>query len=142
MGYTGRCACGQVTLAIWAEPIGTRQCWCRQCRQIGGGGPTHNAIFPAETVQIAGAVGAASWTGASGNRLTFHFCPECGTQVYAQSSARMHLRSVRIGMLNEPHDLKPQMAIWTEEAPDWAVIDPELEQWPRQPPAPVLPQPG
>ncbi|MBC2664719.1 GFA family protein [Novosphingobium flavum] len=139
MAYSGRCACGQVTLAISGEPIGTRQCWCQQCRRIAAGGPTNNAIFRSESVAIAGALGAASWTAASGNRLVFHFCPECGTQVFAQSSARMHLRTVRLGMLNEPHGLRPEMAIWTEDAPDWAVIDPDLEQWPQQPPAPVMP---
>jgi hypothetical protein len=137
MAYTGRCACGQVTLTISAQPVGTRQCWCRQCRTIGAGGPTHNAIFPAEAVALAGALGAASWPAASGNKLTFHFCPECGTQVYAQSSARMHLRTVRLGVLDEPHGLRPEMAIWTDDAPDWALIDPALEQWPQQPPAPA-----
>ena len=32
--------------------------------------------------------------------------------------------------------LAPQMAIWTEEAPEWAIIDERLEQFPRQPPPP------
>lgn len=136
MTYTGRCACGAVSLTISAEPVGTRQCWCRQCRTIAAGGPTHNAIFPADAVAVTGELAAAGWAAHSGNRLTFHFCPGCGTQVYGQSSARMHLKTVRLGVLDEPHGLRPQMAIWTEEAPDWAMIDPALEQWPQQPPAP------
>lgn len=137
MGYSGRCACGAVTLQISGEPIGTRQCWCRQCQQIAAGGPTNNAMFKAADVSISGTLGASGWTAASGNSLTFHFCPSCGTQVYAQSSARMHLMTVRLGVIDEPHGLRPAVVIWTDDAPAWAHIDPALESWPRQPPAPA-----
>jgi hypothetical protein len=52
------------------------------------------------------------------------------------SSALPHLRAVRLGMIDLPHDLKPRLIIWTDDATDWAVFDPALEQWPKQPPAP------
>lgn len=136
MTYTGGCACGSVTLSIAGEPVGTRQCWCRQCQQIAGGGPTHNAIFRTADVTIAGEVRSHGYVAASGNTLTQWFCPACGTPVYAQSSARPQFRTVRFGTLNLPHGLKPQVAIWTDDAPDWAVIDPALEQFPQQPPPP------
>lgn len=139
MSYTGGCACGAVKLEITGEPIGTRQCWCRQCQQIAAGGPTHNAIFKVEDVRVSGPLAASHWTAASGNTLTFTFCPSCGTQVYAQSSARAHLKTVRLGVIDEPHGLRPEVVIWTEEAPAWAHIDPTLESWPRQPPAPPTP---
>lgn len=136
MTYTGRCACGAVTLAISGDPIATRQCWCRQCQQIAAGGPTHNAIFKSEDVAVTGFLASSAWPAASGNTLTFSFCPGCGTQVYGQSSARPHLKTVRFGVIDEPHGLKPEVAIWTDDAPAWAVIDPALEQWPQQPPPP------
>lgn len=136
MPYTGRCACGAVTLRIDGEPLSTRQCWCRQCQQIAAGGPTHNAIFKGEDIAVSGMLAHSSWPAASGNTLSFYFCPACGSQVYGQSSARMHLKTVRFGVIDEPHGLRPGMAIWTDEAPEWAVIDPALEQWPQQPPPP------
>jgi len=136
MSYNGRCACGSVTLSISGEPIGTRQCWCRQCQQIAAGGPTYNAIFKAEDVVVEGALASSAWPAASGNTLTFSFCPKCGSQIYAQSSARPHLKTVRFGALDEPHGLKPEVVIWTDDAPAWAVIDPSLESWPKQPPPP------
>lgn len=139
MAYTGRCACGAVTLEISAEPVGTRQCWCRQCQQIAAGGPTHNAIFPTPAVRITGPLAASTWTAASGNTLTFHFCPSCGTQVYGQSSARPHLMTLRFGVLDQPHGLRPEVVIWTDDAPDWAVFDSALERWPQQPPPPPAP---
>lgn len=139
--YPGRCACGAVTLEVTGEPIGTRQCWCRQCQQIASGGPTNNAIFKVEDVAIEGELAHATWTAASGNTLAFHFCPKCGTQVYAQSSARPHLATVRLGALDAGHGLHPETVIWTEDAPEWASFDKALESWPRQPPAPASPAP-
>ena len=134
--YTGKCLCGAVTIAISGKALGVRQCWCRQCQTLAAGGPTHNAIFAAKDVRIEGALGASTWQAASDNTLTFHFCAQCGTQVYGQSSARMHLQTMRLGVIDQPHDLAPQMAIWTSDAPKWAVIDPALEQFAEQPPAP------
>lgn len=136
MSYTGRCACGAVRLSISGGPVATRQCWCRQCQQIAAGGPTNNAIFKSTDVVADGTLASKDWTAASGNTLTFFFCPSCGTQVYGQSSARLHLKTVRLGMIDEPHGIAPQTIIWTDDAPVWAHFDPALESWPQQPPAP------
>lgn len=138
MTRTGRCACGRVTLRIEGEPLQTRQCWCRECQQIASGGPTHNAIFRNEDVAIEGELSVHSYVADSGNTLSLWFCPSCGSHIYGQSSARLNMRTVRFGAIDEPHGLKPQMAIWTESAPDWAVIDPALERFPGQPPAPAV----
>lgn len=136
MTYTGRCACSNVTLKITGTPPTVRQCWCRQCQQIASGGPTHNAIFKGEDVAVTGALGHHAYVAASGNTLTQYFCAACGTHVYAQSSARLHLKTVRLGVIDVPHDLKPQAVIWTDDAPDWAMLDPALPHFSGQPPAP------
>ena len=136
MTYAGQCACGAVTVRIEGETLGVRQCWCRQCQSLAAGGPTHNAIFTADDVLIDGVLTHATWRAASGNTLTFHFCPACGTQVFAQSSARPHLKTVRLGVLDQPHDLAPQAIIWTDDAPSWTVFDPALPRFAGQPPVP------
>jgi hypothetical protein len=135
MGYRGSCACGAVTATISAEPVVVRQCWCRQCQQVAGGGPTHNVLFPTDAVTMSGPTAQHAYMAASGNTLTHEFCAECGTPVLARSSARPHFRVFRLGFLDAGHGLSPSVAIWTDDAPDWAVIDPRLEQV-RQQPAP------
>ncbi|MET0251047.1 MAG: GFA family protein [Novosphingobium sp.] len=139
MTYAGRCACATVTLEIADEPIATRQCWCRQCQQIAAGGPTNNAMFKTEAVTISGDLGWHEYVAASGNTLRQGFCRSCGSPVVAWSSARPYLRTVRLGVLDPGHGLGPAMAIWTGEAPPWAVIDPALERHAGQPPAPPKP---
>jgi hypothetical protein len=139
MTYTGRCACGSVTATMRGEAIAVRQCWCRQCQQIAAGGPTNNAMFLTADVDLTGELASHSGRAASGNTLYQYFCPKCGTGVYGQSSARTHMQSFRLGFLDEGHGLKPQAVIWTDDAPDWAVIDPALEQHARQPAPPPKP---
>ena len=134
--YTGRCNCGAGTVEIDAEPLTTRQCWCRQCQKIASGGPTQNAIFPVEAITLAGTRAESSYVAASGNTLTHEFCRTCGTHVLAHSSARPHLRTLRFGLLDEGHGLRPEAAIWLDDAPQWAHIDARMEHWPQQPPAP------
>lgn len=142
MSYQGRCACGQVRLAINGEPVATRQCWCRQCQYFAGGGPAHNAMFHTADVHIEGELQTHAYVADSGNKVTQWFCPRCATPVYAQSAARTHFRTVRLGVLDQPHGLKPTVAIWTQAAPSWAVFDAALELHPQQPPAPPAAQPG
>jgi hypothetical protein len=134
--YTAQCACGAISATIKGEPLGVRLCWCRQCQQIAAGGATTNAVFRTADIALAGALASHGFTAASGNTLTQFFCPSCGTPVYGQSSARLHLASIRLGFLDVGHGLKPDTTIWTEEAPDWAMIDPALQRFERQPPPP------
>ncbi|TGX55977.1 aldehyde-activating protein [Sphingomonas gei] len=136
--YTGRCACGAVTATIAGAAIQVRQCWCRQCQRIAAGSPTTNAMFATEDIAIQGELTATSYVAASGNTLIQSFCGTCGTQVMGQSSARPQFRTLRLGFLDTPNDLAPQVAIWTEDAPAWAVIDTKLERYPRQPPPPAV----
>jgi hypothetical protein len=136
--YHGQCQCGAVQATISGEPLATRQCWCRQCQQLAAGGPTHNAMFHTADVVLSGALATHDYVAASGNTLTQSFCARCGTPVMGQSSARPQFRTVRMGFLDAGHGLSPQMAIWTAEAPPYAVIDPALEQHAGQPPAPVV----
>lgn len=140
MPYAGRCSCGAIAVRIDGDPIAVRQCWCRRCQKIAAGGPTHNAIFRTGEIAVEGAMASDNYVADSGNVLTRWHCPQCATPMLAGSSARPEMRVVRLGILDAPHGLKPTMAIWTSEAPDWAIIDPAMQAFPAQPPAPPAPQ--
>lgn len=132
--YTGSCACGQVQFTLNGEPVMVRQCWCRSCQTMTGGGAACNAIFPTSAVTLSGQLAAYGYEADSGNTMFREYCAACGTPVMGHSPARPHLRGFRLGVLDDGHGLKPQMAIWTSEAPDWAVIDPSLPRHATQKP--------
>lgn len=134
MSLTGGCQCGAVTLTASADPIVTRACWCKDCQKLAAGGPTQNAFFKTEDVAIDGEVRWHDVMAASGNKLARGFCPECGTPLLVQSHARRHLIGVRIGVFGDTDRLGPKSLIWTESAPAWAHLDPDLPRTDRQPP--------
>lgn len=134
--YTGRCACGAVTATIKGEPLAVAQCWCRQCQKLAGGAATVNARFDADDIEVTGELASYGYTAASGNAYTQMFCPGCGNPVMAKTSGRPNARTFRVGFLDEGHGLKPTMSIWLSEAPDWAVVDPSIDQHQEQPPIP------
>jgi len=137
--YTGHCACGLVSATIAGEPLSIRLCFCRQCQQAAGGAATTNAVFNFSDIVMSGDLGHHQYVAASGNILSTYFCRSCGNPVYAQSSARKHLASIRLGFLDIDHGLKPDAAIWLSEAPDWATVDPQLPHYSQQAPPPGTP---
>ncbi|MCW1428419.1 GFA family protein [Novosphingobium sp. JCM 18896] len=137
MSYTGHCACGAVTVALAGEPFGVGQCWCRQCQRIAAGSASNNAIFRADQVTTTGDLTVHTYPAESGNMSIQSFCAACGTPVFGGSSALAAVVAVKLGILEQPHDLRPGMVMWTSEAPAWAVIDPALPQFPKSPPMPA-----
>ncbi|MDE2403414.1 MAG: GFA family protein [Sphingomonadales bacterium] len=135
--YTGHCACGAVHAVIGGEPVRVGSCWCRQCQQVAGGGATYNAMFLAADCNLTGFVAERSYRAASGNTLTLGFCKQCFAPVSIRSAQRPQFLGLRLGFLDEGHGLRPGNAIWLAEAPDWACIDPALDHYPAQPPAPT-----
>jgi hypothetical protein len=138
--YHGACACGAVSAVIDAEPLFVRQCWCRQCQKIASGGATTNALFAVSAIAMAGDLTWHRYNADSGNTVEQGFCAGCGTAVIGRNSGRPDFNVVRMGFLDDAGGLMPTAAIWTDDAPAWAAIDPALEQFPRQPPAPPAPE--
>lgn len=137
--FTGACLCGQVRYAIAAEPLVARICWCRSCQKIAGNG-TANAIFPAAAITVSGELRAYVSRADSGNEMTRQFCPHCGCHLFSASSAAPQLRVLRLGTLDEPSAVPPQLNIWTASAPAWACLDPALGMTPGQPAPPAAPR--
>jgi hypothetical protein len=62
------------------------------------------------------------------------FCPECGTPLTSEALERPHLIFLRIGALDDPNLLGPEMTLWTSQAPDWACISDSLPRFDEQAP--------
>ncbi len=131
---TGGCLCTAVRYSVSAEPITTRQCWCRDCQYFGAGSSTVNLVFRTEDVAITGELRLFTSQADSGNTMLRGFCPACGTPVTSASSARPQLVILRAGTLDHPAIATPVMNIWTRSAPQWVRLDPDLPMVGGQPP--------
>ena len=126
MAIEGGCLCGAVRIRIEATPLAVRTCWCRLCQYLGAGTATVNACFPAEAVHVEGEVRWFDCKADSGNDMRRGFCPACGTPLFSAAEQRPHLTFVRAGALDDPSIAVPQATIWTDEAPPWACINPDI----------------
>jgi len=139
MQLQGGCMCRSVRWQSESSPLATRSCWCRDCQYLGAGSGTVNMLMKRDGFTITGVTNSYSSPADSGNVPERHFCPVCGTPVYAVSAARPGFVVVRVGTLDEPNAITPTMNIWTKSAPHWAAMDMELTCVERQPPPPATP---
>ena len=134
MLLTGGCLCRAVRYRITSAPLITRTCWCRVCQYIGAGSATVNMVVTAAALTLAGALGDYPCLADSGNHMHRHFCPTCGTHVYATADERPHLVVVRVGTLDDLEAARPELTIWAQSAPSWACLDEALPRVDGQPP--------
>ena len=134
MTITGRCFCGQASLATENAPIGARMCWCRDCQRLASGSATVNVLFPDSSVRFSGTIATIVGTADSGNTVERGFCSSCGSQLYSRTiePAGAPIR-IRAGTLDDPELMAPQAIIWADSAPSWAMLDPALPHHPKGP---------
>lgn len=131
---TGGCLCGAVRYRASAAPLATRVCWCRLCQYLGAGSGTVNVAFLSSAMTIEGELSDYVCDADSGNRMHRQFCPACGTPLFSAAEARPHLIFVRAGTLDDPELARPEVTIWTAQAPAWACISETLPRIAGQPP--------
>lgn len=138
---TGHCLCGAVHFRLSAEPVAIRVCWCRDCQHISANG-TVNLLVPTAALESSGQTSEFTRTAASGNEVQHRFCPSCGCQLFANSSARPQFTVVRAGTLDDPSSVRPTMNIWSCSAPEWACLDSTLQRVDQQPTPPQSAKPA
>ena len=138
MAVTGGCLCKAVRYEVDAEPVTVRTCWCRACQYMSAGSAAVNVVFPSAKIRITGATSEYEGLADSGTHMFRAFCPACGTPLFGRADTRPHLISVRAGTLDDPELGRPQLTIWTSEAPSRACINPDIPSDERQPSDAVL----
>src|SRR4030095_1384746 len=78
------CHCGQLRLEVEGDPFAISICHCLACQRRTGSAFGMQAGFKADQVQVAGRFNDYSRISDESDRKehVFHFCPECGSQVF------------------------------------------------------------
>lgn len=116
---SGGCLCGAVRLTLSGAPYRVGVCHCLDCRKHHGEVFHTSAIFPVDAVTVRGE------TTAYNNR---HFCPVCGSPVFARSGDEIE---VSLGCLDAPSQLRPTYELWTVRREDWLPALPVARSYPR-----------
>ena len=119
------CSCGQLHLTIEGEPSRIAMCHCLECQRRTGAVISNQARFRREQVTFAGKATAWMRTAESGNVLTFHFCPTCGSTVYWENEGFPGYVAVAIGNFADPSFPAPTIAVWEQARHPWVSFPPE-----------------
>mgnify|MGYP000950463708 CR=1 FL=1 len=117
------CDCGAVTLAVKGRVVSMFQCGCQNCQKVSGSGHASVVLLPVEAVRTVGATKSFVRPAASGAMFTRHFCPECGTTVFAESSRAPAFRIVPAGLFAGQNDwYAPNQLIFARSHPAWDLV--------------------
>ena len=116
------CSCRQLNLIIEGEPVRISMCHCLECQRRTGAVISNQARFRREQITFAGKSTAWTRTAESGNALTFHFCPTCGSTVYWEGQGFPGYVAVAIGAFAEPNFPAPTISAWEESRHPWVIL--------------------
>lgn len=115
------CHCGALRVSCEGEPVRLSMCHCLDCQRRTGSAYGFQARFPRSAVTIEGAASAFTRKADSGNDLTFHFCPTCGSTVYWDPVDRPDLIAVAVGAFADPTFPPPKISIYEVRCHPWAI---------------------
>lgn len=123
---TASCRCGQLRATATGEPIRVSACHCLNCKKRSGSAFAVQARWPVEQVEIEGKSKRWVMVADSGSSAVFHFCPECGSDVYYQNNGKFDGQiAIPVGAFDDPYFAAPQYSVWEQRKHAWVEISSE-----------------
>jgi len=98
------CHCGQLRLTVDGEPFAVSICNCLACQRRTGSAFGMQAGFKADRVTVEGRYSDYARVSDETDRKehVFHFCPDCGSQVFYTEPTEPDLVVVSVGAFADP----------------------------------------
>jgi hypothetical protein len=122
----GGCTCREVRYRLLSRPLFVHCCHCRWCQRETGAAFALNAMIEADrVVTLSGVPEAVMTPSLSGKGQKISRCPTCRIAVWSNySGAGDAVRFVRVGTLDMPDLLPPDIHIFTESKQPWVILPP------------------
>ena len=129
------CHCGVLVLECEGEPRKVSMCHCLECQRRTGS-PFGVAVFyERERVKVTrGAPRRYSRDSASGFPVGFHFCPDCGSNVWWEPARFPGLIGVALGAFADPTFPAPEQAVFMRHKHHWLELPREMAAFECNPP--------
>lgn len=120
----GGCTCRQVRYRVTDRPMFVHCCHCRWCQRETGASFALNAMIEADRVELlSGAPELVDTPSASGKGQKIWRCPSCRVAVWSNyAGAGDKVRFVRVGTLDQPDLMPPDIHIFTDSKQPWVVL--------------------
>ena len=126
LAMEGRCTCGAVRYRLTSKPLFVHCCHCRWCQRETGASFALNAMIEADRVVVLAGTPEIVWTPSnSGRGQKITRCATCRIALWSNyAGAGDAVRFVRVGTLDEPDRLPPDIHIFTMSKQPWVVLPP------------------
>jgi len=123
----GGCTCTAVRYRITGKPLFVHCCHCSWCQRETGSAFALNAMIEAVRVEVlSGEPEIIDTPSNSGNGQKIARCPACKIALWSHYAGLGDLMSfVRVGTLDEPELLPPDIHIFTSTKQTWLELPPE-----------------
>jgi hypothetical protein len=120
----GGCACGQVRYELASKPMWVNCCHCTWCQRETGSAFAVNALIETDRVKLTHGVPQPVHTPSnSGKGQIILRCPNCRVAVWSHyNGAGAKVAFIRTGTLDAPHDIAPDIHIFTTTKRPWVVL--------------------
>ena len=125
-GFEGGCTCRGVRYGLRSAPLFVHCCHCRWCQRESGAAFALNALIETARVELlAGEPRYVLTPSASGRGQEVARCPRCHVALWSHyAGVRRAVAFVRVGTLDEPDALPPDIHIYTASKQPWVVLPP------------------
>jgi len=120
----GGCTCGRVRYRVMTAPLFVHCCHCRWCQRETGSAFAINALIEADRVELVrGRPELIDTPSLSGRGQKIARCPACRIAVWSNyGGAGDAVRFMRVGTLDDPDRLPPDIHIFTASKQPWVVL--------------------
>jgi len=124
--FEGGCTCRQVRYRMTSRPLFVHCCHCRWCQRETGSAFAINAMIEADRVELlAGRPEPVVTPSESGKAQKNWHCPACRVALWSNyAGAGDAVDFVRVGTLDDPDRMAPDIHIFTASKQPWVVLPP------------------
>jgi hypothetical protein len=128
----GGCNCRLLRYRMTSAPLIVHCCHCRWCQRESGSAFALNALIEADRVVHLGAEPERVETPSlSGQGQTIARCPRCRLAIWSNyAGGGPVVRFVRVGTLDAPDRLAPDIHIYTSSKQPWVMLPPDARSVP------------
>jgi len=123
--FDGGCTCRHVRYRLTSRPLFVNCCHCTWCQRETGSAFAINAMIESDRVRLlAGEPECIDTPSNSGKGQIIARCPKCHIALWSNYGGLGDvLRFVRVGTLDEPDHLPPDIHIFTASKQPWVKLD-------------------
>lgn len=126
---SAQCHCGQLQAHCDGEPLFVAMCHCQACQRRTGSSYNLGAWFEKTAVQLTGPSKVFERRGDSNMLLRYHFCPNCGSNVYWTAEALPEAFGIAAGCFADATFPAPTLSCYEIARAGWVQVPADIPQF-------------